>query len=1045
MLNDLAFVSNGLRDAIRRATRPDEGAVMAQILPRAQLDDERAQQVQAIAYRLVEGVRARGLGGGIESFLHEYKLSSREGVTLMCLAEALLRIPDAVTADALIRDKLGDADWASHAGHSGSLFVNASTWGLILTGKVIAMGEAERRGVGALVGDMVSRLGEPVIRTALRQAMRFVGQQFVQGRTIEEGLDRARSWIARGYRFSFDMLGEAARTRADAMAFFHSYAHAIATLGAHNHGQTVFDRSGVSVKLSALHPRYEFAQRERVMAELLPRLIDLARMAARAELNFCIDAEESERLDLSLDLIEALALEPSLRGWDGLGLAVQAYQKRALPLLDWLDDLAGRSGRRLMVRLVKGAYWDSEIKRAQEGGQAGFPVFTRKVNTDVSYLACAERLLASPARFYPQFATHNAHTVASILVRAKGRDYEFQRLHGMGEALYEQVSEGADKVAPCRIYAPVGSHEALLPYLVRRLLENGANASFVHRIADAKLPIEQVIQDPVALVTAQGQAAHPRIVLPEELYGPGRPNARGLDLNDPLTLAAWRQEITRASQFDYIAAPILDGAIRREGPSQDVKNPADLSQKVGRSIDADPAMADQAVDVAMRAQVSWNAQGAAARTQILRRCADRLEADRAALLWLLMAEAGKTLPDALAEVREAVDFCRYYALRAEEDFAPRILPGPVGEENSLRLEGRGVFVCISPWNFPLAIFIGQVAAALAAGNAVIAKPAEQTPLIAARAVEHLLESGVPPGALQFLPGPGDRVGAALTRNPRVAGVAFTGGTDTAQAINRALAARQGPLATVIAETGGLNAMIVDSSALPDQVIADVTRSAFNAAGQRCSALRMLWVQEDAAPRILEMLAGAMEELRVGNPAFLSTDIGPVIAPEALAMLRDHREKMRGLGRPIAEAVLPSYANQGHYFAPVAFEIDPAAMPKREVFGPALHVMRFAAGRLGNVVARVNEWGYGLTLGVHSRIDDHIETVRALARVGNLYVNRNMIGAVVGAQPFGGEGLSGTGPKAGGPHYLPRFAVERTVSIDRTAAGGNAALMAGLDD
>lgn len=1035
-----------LRDAIRLATREDEALVLNRLLPLTETSSVAQNEIQVLAAQLVKAVRAKDAGASLDHFLHEYQLSSQEGVTLMCLAEALLRIPDAHTADALIRDKLGDGDWAAHLGRSDSFLVNASTWGLILTGKIIGLDRAEARGPLGMLGDMAARVGEPIIRQALRRAMRFVGQQFVHGETIEEGLRRAKTWEAKGYCFSFDMLGEAARTQSDADAFLNANRDAIKALANHPIGSNVFERHGVSVKLSALHPRYEFSQRERVISEITPRLLELAQLSAAAHINLCIDAEESDRLDLSLDLIEMMALHPSLKNWQGLGLAVQAYQKRALPVLNWLADLAQRSDRRLMVRLVKGAYWDSEIKHAQESGQSGFPVFTRKANTDLSYLACVEYLLANPAAFYPQFATHNAHTVASVLVRAKGRtDFEFQRLHGMGEALYAELVEGKNTQAACRIYAPIGGHESLLPYLVRRLLENGANSSFVHRLLDEAVPIEQIIRDPVSMVRAEDGATHPRISLPRDLYLPDRLNSQGMDLTDPLTLVRIKEKMDFIAQKRHQAAPIVNGQELNNCGAKDIHNPARRSHIIGEARDSSEDAIEAAITIATAGHISWDAKPVKERADILRRAADLLEADRAAFIALAVCEAGKTLPDALAELREAVDFCRYYSSRLEESFAPRSLPGPVGEENILKLAGRGVFLCISPWNFPLAIFMGQVVAALAAGNAIIAKPAEQTPLIAARAVRLLHRAGVPTDVLHFLPGPGETVGTSLTRDPRIVGVAFTGGTDTARIIHRSLANREGPIATLIAETGGLNAMIVDSSALPDQVVADVMRSAFNAAGQRCSAQRLLFVQQDAADKIIPMLAGAMAELRVGDPSKLSTDVGPVIDAAALTMLEAYSAALQNSGRLIAKASLPPDLPDGYFFPPQAFEIEGRTLPMREVFGPILHVVRYAADKLDAVIDSINNLGYGLTLGVHSRINATIERVRHRARVGNIYVNRNMIGAVVGVQPFGGEGLSGTGPKAGGPYTLARFAVERTVSIDTTAAGGNAALLTSLGD
>jgi RHH-type proline utilization regulon transcriptional repressor/proline dehydrogenase/delta 1-pyrroline-5-carboxylate dehydrogenase len=1029
-----------LRERIRALTRADEAACLKALLPIATFDGDERRRIAALARRLVETVRAeRRSAGGIEAFLQEFALSSEEGVVLMCLAEALLRIPDGATADRLIRDKLGAADWSRHLGRSESLFVNASTWGLMLTGRIVRLEQEPARDPLGYLGRLAARAGDPVIRRALREAMGIIGRQFVMGRGIAEALARARPAEAAGFRHSFDMLGEAARTMADAERYAAAYAEAIAAIGAAAQGGTVAERPGISVKLSALHPRYEYAQARRVRAELVPRVAELARAAAERNIGFCIDAEEADRLDLSLDVIEALALDRRLAGWDGFGLAVQAYQKRAPALIDWLAELAGRARRRLAVRLVKGAYWDSEIKRGQEGGLAGYPVFTRKVATDVSYLACARKLLAAGATFFPQFATHNAHTVAAVSVLAGARDdYEFQRLHGMGESLYGAAARAAGLTVPCRIYAPVGGHEDLLAYLVRRLLENGANTSFVNRIVDEAQPVERIIADPAEEAARLTAVPHPRIPLPADLYGPGRRNARGLDLNDPATLAALAPRL--AAEGDWHAAPLVDG-VPQEGRAAERFDPADRERRIGTAVEADEATIERALAAAARAAPEWDRVPAAERARLLEGAADLFEAEMPALLALLVREAGKCLPDALSEVREAVDYCRYYAQRARAEFAaPERLPGPTGERNELGLSGRGVFACISPWNFPLGIFTGQVAAALAAGNAVIAKPAEQAPLTAMRAIELLHRAGVPGAAVQLLPGPGETVGARLVADARVAGVAFTGGTDTARAIERRLAARDGPIVPLIAETGGQNAMIVDSSALPEQVVADALRSAFNSAGQRCSALRVLFVQEEIADRVQAMLAGATAELAVGDPAWLETDVGPVIDAAARAALADHAGRMTAEAKLIAEAPLGADCARGTFFAPRAFAIDGIGRLAGEVFGPILHLVRFAGDRLEAVVDAINATGYGLTLGVHSRIDETVRRVRARARVGNIYVNRNMIGAVVGVQPFGGEGLSGTGPKAGGPRYLHRFAVERTVSTDTTAAGGNAALL-----
>jgi RHH-type proline utilization regulon transcriptional repressor/proline dehydrogenase/delta 1-pyrroline-5-carboxylate dehydrogenase len=1036
-----------LRAAIRALHRADETACVEELLRRAALPSDALDRVADTARRLVRAVRhRRHRQGGLDAFLHEYALSSREGIVLMCLAEALLRIPDADTADRLIRDKIGGADWEKHVGRSESLFVNASTWALMLTGRIVG---PDADGGGDWAGVMrrlLARSGEPVIRAAVVQAMRIMGRQFVMGRTIGEALERAETAERQGYRHSYDMLGEAARTAADAQRYMDSYRAAIDAIGGAAKGApSVHDAPNISVKLSALHPRYEFAQRKRVLSELVPRIAELARRARDKGIGLTVDAEEADRLDLSLDLIEAVSGDPGLKGWDGFGLAVQAYQKRATAVIDWLAGMARRHGRRLMVRLVKGAYWDSEIKRAQERGFEGYPVFTRKASTDVSYLACARALFADQQAFYPCFATHNAHTLAAVLELAGNRrDWEFQRLHGMGEALYEEVV-GKDKMdRPCRVYAPVGSHEDLLAYLVRRLLENGANTSFVNRLVDEKAPIDAIIADPVAEVRRLASKPHPRIPLPRALFGAERANSKGIDLSDPAVMVPLAQSMGVAGQGRWHAAPIV-GGVERRGKAEKVTSPADRERVVGEVTQADAAMVEEALKRAARGQSAWDRTPAAERAACLERAADAMERETAELMALAVREAGKTIPDALAEVREAVDFCRYYAARARAEFAaPQPLPGPTGELNSIALRGRGTFACISPWNFPLAIFTGQVTAALAAGNAVIAKPAEQTPLMAAKAVELLHRAGVPGDVLHLLPGAGEVVGAALVRDPRVAGIAFTGSTEVAKAIQRALADRPGPIVPLIAETGGQNAMIVDSSALPEQVTGDAIVSAFHSAGQRCSALRVMFVQKDIADRLLAMLAGAMDELAVDDPALLSTDVGPVIDADARATLEKHAERMAREGKVLRRCRLGPGTGKGTFFAPLLVEIDSLKRLTREVFGPILHVVRYDANRLDEVLDQVAATGYGLTLGVHSRIDETVRQVTDRLPVGNAYVNRSMTGAVVGVQPFGGEGLSGTGPKAGGPRYLHRFATERTLSIDTTAAGGNASLLS-LDE
>jgi RHH-type proline utilization regulon transcriptional repressor/proline dehydrogenase/delta 1-pyrroline-5-carboxylate dehydrogenase len=1033
-----------LRAAIRDHTRLDETAADAEILAAAEIPPDARDRIADIARGLVVAVRRERHGkGGIDAFLHEYALSSQEGVALLCLAEALLRIPDAETVDRLIRDKLGEADWARHLGQSDSIFVNASTWALMLTGRLLRA-EPAAHDLRAALRHFAMRSGEPVVRQAVTAAMRILARQFVMGRTIEEALYRARPAERDGYRHSYDMLGEAAHTASDAARYLAAYENAVAAIGRAAAGGTIEEAPGISVKLSALHPRYEMAQRERVLAEMTPPLLALAYEARAAGIGFMIDAEEADRLDLSLDLIEALALAPELAQWDGLGLAVQAYQKRALPLIAWLADLARRGRRRLMVRLVKGAYWDSEVKRSQERGLDGYPVYTRKLATDVSYLAAARRLLAAGSAFYPQFATHNAHTAAAVLELAVGRqDWEFQRLHGMGEALYDEILEPEGEDRPrrvCRVYAPVGSHEELLAYLVRRLLENGANTSFVNRIVDDKQPIEEIIADPVTRLARLPVKPHPHIPLPADLYAPARQNSRGIDLADPPALSALRDDLAAALHQPWHAAPVI-GGVEQSGEAAPVFNPSDHRRQVGSVVQSGPKQLGRALDRAHHAAPAWDRRPAAERAAILEHAADLYQSHGAELIARIIREGGRTIPAAVAELREAVDCLRYYALRARTDFAaPELLPGPTGERNQIELHGRGVFACISPWNFPLAIFTGQVAAALAAGNAVVAKPAEQTPLTAAAAVYLLHEAGSPADVLHLLPGTGELVGAPLVADPRIAGVAFTGSTETARAIALTLAQRPGPLVPLIAETGGQNAMIVDSSALPEQVVTDVLISAFESAGQRCSSLRLLYVQADIADRLIEMLTGAMAELAVGDPALLATDVGPVIDAAAREALQRHAAHMDREGRLLYQCRLPSGAAHGTFFAPRAYEIAGAQLLDHEVFGPILHVVRWPADRLDRALDEIDATGYGLTLGIHSRIDENIRHILGRMRIGNNYVNRNMIGAVVGVQPFGGERLSGTGPKAGGPRYLHRFAVERTTSTDTTAAGGNASLL-----
>ncbi len=1016
----------------------DEAEALGELIDLAALRPAQSARVNDEAIALAAAIRRRQQdAGGVDALLRAYDLSSGEGVVLMCLAEALLRIPDADTADRLIADKLGSADWQAHLGKSESLFVNASTWALLLTGRIVRPAELDEA-PASFFARLVERVGEPVVRAALRQAMRILGSQFVMGETIESALRRASESPQQSY--SFDMLGEAALTAADAERYFAAYAGAIAAVGrGAARLDSELDAPSVSVKLSALCPRFEVPQSSRAVRELTSKLTELALAAKRAGIGLTVDAEEADRLELSLAIFAEVFRDARFERYAGFGLAVQAYQKRALRVLEWLAALARHESRTLPVRLVKGAYWDSEIKRAQELGLDGYPVFTRKCNTDVSYLACAKALLTKHDSLYPQFATHNAHTVAWLLEVGAGRPFELQRLHGMGEELYGELLERPAFAHPARVYAPVGSHEHLLPYLVRRLLENGANTSFVNRLVQAEAAVDELVADPVEIARNLSSAAqHPRIPLPRNLFAPERENSRGTNLASSRELEALAAALRATEAGRWRARPRIEGEDAR-GAEHECRDPADSRRVAGVAEFADAPTARRALEAASAFAPRWNETPAVQRAALLERAAALVEADGAELVARCVAETGKTVPDSLAEVRETVDLLRYYAAECKRMLAaPVRLPGPTGERNELELIGRGVFFCVSPWNFPLAIFTGQVAAALAAGNTVIAKPAEQGTLVAARAVALLEKAGVPAGALQFLPGDGGALGEALLGDARVAGVAFTGSVETARAINSALAARDGALATLIAETGGVNAMIVDSSALPEQVVRDAAASAFNSAGQRCSALRLLCLPENTADEILRMLCGAIDELVVGDPQFLATDVGPVIDADA----------HRSLTRYIAEherSVLRAYElgaahSHGLFVAPTIIELPGPAALTREVFGPVLHVVRYEPAELDALVDEINGLGYGLTLGVHTRIDSTAKAIARRARIGNVYVNRNMIGAVVGVQPFGGMGLSGTGPKAGGPHYLPRFATERTVTTNTAAVGGNATLL-----
>ncbi len=999
-----------LRRKITEAYRTPEQVCVPRLVEAATLPEKIKQDAAATARKLIEALRAKHKGSGVEGLVHEYSLSSQEGVALMCLAEALLRIPDTATRDALIRDKISEGDWKAHLGGGRSLFVNAATWGLVVTGKLTST--VNDRSLSAALTRLIARCGEPVIRRGVDMAMRMMGEQFVTGETIDEALQRARTLEQRGFRYSYDMLGEAATTAADAQRYYRDYEVAIHAIGKASDRRGIYEGPGISIKLSALHPRYSRAQSARVMAELLPKVKSLALIAKSYDIGLNIDAEEADRLELSLDILESLCLDPELAGWNGMGFVVQAYGKRCPFVLDYIIDLARRAERRIMVRLVKGAYWDAEIKRAQVDGLQDFPVFTRKIHTDVSYIACARKLLSATDAVFPQFATHNAQTL-SMIYHMAGSDYyvgkyEFQCLHGMGEPLYDEVVGRQNLNRPCRIYAPVGTHETLLAYLVRRLLENGANSSFVNRIADPNVSIDELVADPVdtiARMTVPGQK-HDKITLPADLYG-ARRNSAGLDLSDEDTLRNLASALKSSADRTWIAEPTGEGTAN--APARPVVNPADKRDVVGSVRDASPADVSAAAERALRAAPTWMAVSPADRATLLERAADIMQQRMDVLLGLIIREAGKSVSNAIAEVREAIDFLRYYAEQARRTLGPAHAPlGPI--------------VCISPWNFPLAIFSGQVAAALVAGNPVLAKPAEETPLIAAEAIRILHEAGVPADVVQLVPGDG-LTGATLVAAPETAAVMFTGSTEVARLIQAELAKRlsaAGKPIPLIAETGGQNAMIVDSSALAEQVVGDVIASAFDSAGQRCSALRILCLQEDVADRTLAMLKGALRELTIANTNRLASDIGPVITAEARGIIETHVEAMRALGRTVERVELPEATKHGTFVAPTIIELDKIADLKREVFGPVLHVIRWRRQDLDHLIDDINGTGYGLTFGLHTRLDETIAHVTSRVKAGNLYVNRNVIGAVVGVQPFGGRGLSGTGPKAGGPLYLGRL-------------------------
>ncbi|ABV88803.1 bifunctional proline dehydrogenase/L-glutamate gamma-semialdehyde dehydrogenase PutA [Shewanella pealeana] len=1035
---------NELFQAISDNYIVDEEQYLSDLIKLVPSSDEEINRVTTRAHELVNKVRQydkKGLMVGVDAFLQQYSLETQEGIILMCLAEALLRIPDAATADALIEDKLSGAKWDEHLSKSDSILVNASTWGLMLTGKIVKLDHSIDGKPSSLLNRLVNKVGEPVIRQSMLAAMKIMGKQFVLGRTVKEALKNSNDKRKLGYTHSYDMLGEAALTKKDALKYFEDYSSAIASLGAQEYDTSDAPRPTISIKLSALHPRYEVANEDRILTELYDTLILLIKQARSLNVGISIDAEEMDRLELSLKLFQQLYNSDAAKGWGLLGIVVQAYSKRALPVLCWLTRLSKDQGDEIPLRLVKGAYWDSELKWAQENGEGGYPLYTRKAGTDVSYLACARYLLSDATRgaIYPQFASHNAQTIASITDMAGDREYEFQRLHGMGEELYDTLLAESG-VKNVRIYAPVGAHKELLPYLVRRLLENGANTSFVHKLVDPKTPIESLVGHPLTTLMGYRSLANNKIVMPEDIFGAERKNSKGLNMNIISESAPFFAALDKFKDTTWSAGPLINGETLT-GETKEVVSPFDTNLVVGKIAFANNQAIEQALSSAEAAFPSWCNTPVEVRANALQKLADLLEENREELIVLCTREAGKSIQDGIDEVREAVDFCRYYAVQAKKMMAkPELLPGPTGELNELYLEGRGIFVCISPWNFPLAIFLGQVTAALAVGNTVIAKPAEQTSIVGYRATQLAHEAGIPKDVLQFLPGTGATVGAAITSDERIAGVCFTGSTATAKLINRTLAMREGAIIPLIAETGGQNAMVVDSTSQPEQVVNDVVSSSFTSAGQRCSALRVLFLQDDIADRVIDVMKGAMEELTIGNPNSVKTDVGPVIDAAAAANLNAHIDHIKQVGKLLKQVELPENTKNGYYVAPTAVEIDSIKMLEKEHFGPILHVIRYKSSELDKVIAEINSTNFGLTLGIHSRNEGHALKLADKVRAGNVYINRNQIGAVVGVQPFGGQGLSGTGPKAGGPHYLTRFITEKTHTNNITAIGGNATLL-----
>jgi RHH-type proline utilization regulon transcriptional repressor/proline dehydrogenase/delta 1-pyrroline-5-carboxylate dehydrogenase len=1019
-----------------------ENNTVRELLARARSPEDLAREIHQTSAKLTNAIRNKQKqASGLHAFLNHYDLSSREGIVLMCIAEALLRIPDGSTMDALISDKLSSANWDRHLGESRSLFVNASTWALMLTGQTLKPEKIAINNPKRYVSRIFARMEEPVVRAAMKSAMRIMAWQFVMGRTINEALKRSCSDKNKAYRYSFDMLGEASITTADAERYQQAYTDSIVAIGASlDPGLPLISQPGISIKLSALCPRYEFTQKRRAEKELSERLLALAVLAKQQSIGLTVDAEEADRLQMSLAIFEKVFLSPELKAWDGFGLVVQAYQKRALPVLKWINQLARIGNKIIPVRLVKGAYWDTEIKHAQEQGFSGYPVFTRKTSTDVSYQACVRFLFDTCQGIYPQFATHNAQTLAYVYHHSGNRPYEFQRLHGMGEELYAEVI-GKDKLnVACRVYAPVGAHEDLLPYLVRRLLENGANTSFVNQMSHEEASMEKLIEDPVSITEQLADNfQHPKIPLPAHLFGKQRLNSSGINFSDECEINPLLENIESVIKQKWVAGPLIAGKLL-QGTTHIIRSPVD-AEVVGKVDFVRQADIGSAIDTAWQAWPYWNARAAKQRAEILEKAADLYERHQANILALCVREAGKTLIDSHSEIREAIDFLRYYAMQAKKHFSRSTkLKGPSGESNELSLQGRGIFACISPWNFPVAIYTGQIAAALAAGNTIIAKPAEQTSLVAFYLTQLLFEAGLPTSVLQFLPGDGKRIAELALADERIAGVAFTGSCETARSINRILALREGAIATLIAETGGQNAMLVDSSALPEQVVLDIVQSAFNSAGQRCSALRVLYIQEEIAEQVLSLLAGYMDELVIGDPLQLNTDVGPLIDRQARQILEKHIEQIVNTGKVVHRCPLAQELKEGNYLAPVVIEINNIGQLGKENFGPVLHVIRYKTENLDQVLNEINDCAYGLTLGIHSRIENRAEEICSRVKVGNVYVNRNMIGAVVGVQPFGGCGLSGTGPKAGGPNYLLRFASEQTYTVNTSAIGGNASLL-----